>query len=106
AHALGADQVTGIAMPSRYSSDHSIEDARNLARNLGTHFHLVPIDPMHGAFDKSLTPLFDRIVADPSVGLAGVPRTQDQRMETGNPIANRKSQIANPPVPAADLTDQ
>lgn len=57
AYALGAENVTGVAMPSRYSSDHSVEDARLLATNLGIHFHLVPISPMHDSFEAALTPI-------------------------------------------------
>ena len=47
--ALGADRVTGVAMPSRYSSDHSREDARVLAERLGIAFREVPIEAMHAA---------------------------------------------------------
>jgi NAD+ synthase (glutamine-hydrolysing) len=50
AEALGADGVLGVAMPSRYSSSHSREDAAELARNLGIHFSEIPIEPMHAAF--------------------------------------------------------
>jgi NAD+ synthase (glutamine-hydrolysing) len=52
--ALGADRVTGVAMPSRYSSDHSREDARVLAGRLGIAFHEIPIEPMHAAYLESL----------------------------------------------------
>jgi NAD+ synthase (glutamine-hydrolysing) len=48
--ALGPDNVTGVGMPSRYSSDHSREDAAALARNLGIAFREVSIEPMHAAF--------------------------------------------------------
>ena len=37
------DKVVGVAMPSRFSSDHSVNDARDLAKNLGVAFHVVPI---------------------------------------------------------------
>ena len=47
--ALGPDRVTGVAMPSRYSSDHSREDARVLAERLGIAFREIPIEPMHAA---------------------------------------------------------
>jgi NAD+ synthase (glutamine-hydrolysing) len=50
ADALGADQVLGVAMPSRYSSGHSREDARALATSLGIRFMEIPIEPMHAAF--------------------------------------------------------
>ncbi len=47
--ALGAENVTGVAMPSRYSSEHSILDARTLAQSLGIAFHTIPIEPAHAA---------------------------------------------------------
>jgi NAD+ synthase (glutamine-hydrolysing) len=48
--ALGAAQVLGVAMPSRYSSGHSREDARALASALGVRFMEIGIEPMHAAF--------------------------------------------------------
>jgi NAD+ synthase (glutamine-hydrolysing) len=50
AAAIGPEQVLGVAMPSRYSSDHSREDAALLARALGLPFREIPIEPMHAAF--------------------------------------------------------
>lgn len=52
--AVGADHVYGVAMPSRYSSDHSIADAEELARRTGLHFRTVPIAPMFDAYMGSL----------------------------------------------------
>jgi NAD+ synthase (glutamine-hydrolysing) len=43
AEALGGDNVIGVGMPSPYSSQHSQDDARQLAENLGATFHLLPI---------------------------------------------------------------
>ncbi len=43
AHALGPQNVMGVAMPSKYSSDHSVKDAQELAKNLGIRFEIVPI---------------------------------------------------------------
>jgi NAD+ synthase (glutamine-hydrolysing) len=54
AEALGPEQVLGVAMPSRYSSDHSREDAALLARALGVRFREIPIEPMHAAFEAQL----------------------------------------------------
>lgn len=56
--ALGAEQVHGVAMPSRFSSEHSIADAQSLAANLGIRFSIVPIEPMHAAFEQALAPHF------------------------------------------------
>lgn len=47
--AVGADHVVGVSMPSRYSSEHSIEDAVELARNLGIQLLSVPIERAHAA---------------------------------------------------------
>jgi NAD+ synthetase len=56
--ALGKDKVVGIAMPSRFSSDHSIADAKQLAQNLGIQFNIVPIQPVHEAYEKTLSEVF------------------------------------------------
>lgn len=56
--ALGRENVTGVAMPSKYSSRHSVEDAAELARNLGIAFHVVPIEPAVAAMMDMLTPAF------------------------------------------------
>lgn len=53
ARAIGPEHVHGIAMPSRYSSGHSISDARDLAENLGMDFELIPIDAMHQAYEQT-----------------------------------------------------
>jgi NAD+ synthase (glutamine-hydrolysing) len=52
--AIGAENVHGISMPSRYSSDHSKGDAEQLAENLGCHFETVAIEAMVSAFENSL----------------------------------------------------
>lgn len=62
--ALGAECVHGIAMPSRFSSAHSVTDARVLATNLGLQFEVVPIEPLHAAFEAVLQPRFEGRPAD------------------------------------------
>lgn len=52
--ALGPDRVHAVAMPSRYSSDHSISDARALTDALGCEFRSIPIEPGHRAFAEML----------------------------------------------------
>jgi NAD+ synthase (glutamine-hydrolysing) len=54
--AIGAGHVHGIAMPSRYSSEGSITDAKELASNLGINLHVVPIEEAHIAFGELLSP--------------------------------------------------
>ena len=58
AHALGPENVVGVAMPSRFSSDHSVNDAKALATNLGISFHIVPIKDVHEAYERTLSPTF------------------------------------------------
>ena len=52
--ALGPDNVRGVSMPSRYSSEHSRSDAEDLAARLGIRIDTVPIEPAHGAYAKML----------------------------------------------------
>ena len=57
AEALGPGHVTGLAMPTRYSSDHSVRDAGALARNLGIACHVVPIDGIFQSYLDALGPV-------------------------------------------------
>jgi len=52
--AIGAENVVGVGMPSRYSSEGSIKDAQDLAQNLGIRFLIVPIEPAHAAYLEML----------------------------------------------------
>jgi len=56
--ALGKENVTGIAMPSQYSSEHSVKDARSLACKLGIRFEVIPIGGIFDGYRQSLEPLF------------------------------------------------
>ena len=56
--ALGAENVRVLLLPSKYSSDHSVEDARQLAENLDIQYEIVKIQPAVDAFDAALSPLF------------------------------------------------
>ncbi|MGW3951472.1 NAD+ synthase [Streptomyces sp. NPDC004752] len=51
--AVGAEHVYGVSMPSKYSSDHSKDDAAELARRTGLNFRTVPIAPMFDAYMAS-----------------------------------------------------
>jgi len=64
ADAIGAENVTGVLMPSKYSSDHSITDAQILADTLGMQSEVVPIKSMHTTFHDFLEPLFNEIYDD------------------------------------------
>jgi NAD+ synthase (glutamine-hydrolysing) len=52
--ALGADRVHGVALPSEYSSEHSLSDAADSAKRLGLHYSVVPIAPMVEAYKSSV----------------------------------------------------
>ena len=56
--ALGRDNVIGISLPSSISSDHSKDDARDLAGNLGIEYHTLPIQKIVDSAESELAPLF------------------------------------------------
>ncbi len=62
--ALGKENVTGVAMPSQYSSEHSVTDARELANNLGIRFEMVPIGPIFDSYRKALSCVFAGLPED------------------------------------------
>lgn len=55
--ALGAQKVFGVAMPSRYSSKESVEDAKKLAENLRIPFRIIPIDEGFKSYQAMLKPI-------------------------------------------------
>jgi NAD+ synthase (glutamine-hydrolysing) len=58
AAAFGRENVTGVSLPSAISSDHSRDDARQLAGNLGIAFHTIPIAEVVAAAESVLGPVF------------------------------------------------
>jgi NAD+ synthase (glutamine-hydrolysing) len=62
--ALGKENVRVLLMPSRYSSDHSIDDARQLAVNLDIQYEIIPIQPMVDRFEQSLSGVFKNLGSD------------------------------------------
>jgi NAD+ synthase (glutamine-hydrolysing) len=56
--ALGPDKVTGVSMPSPFTSDLSKRCAKELAKNLGIHFEEIPIENMFESFKTALSPIF------------------------------------------------
>ena len=54
ADALGRDRVFGVSLPSRYSSEHSLADAADLAKRIGFHYRVQPIQPMVDTFLSQL----------------------------------------------------
>lgn len=58
AQALGPDNVRVLLMPSQFSSDHSVNDARQLAENLGIQYDLIAIQEVYAAYEQALKPHF------------------------------------------------
>jgi NAD+ synthase (glutamine-hydrolysing) len=56
--ALGSENVRGVSMPSRYSSQGSLDDARQLARNLGIQYDVISIEPLFRASAEQLKSVF------------------------------------------------
>jgi NAD+ synthase (glutamine-hydrolysing) len=56
--ALGKENVRAILMPSQFSTDHSVNDAVALSKNLGNPYDIIPIKPVFDAFLESLAPVF------------------------------------------------
>ena len=56
--ALGKENVLAVLLPSPYSSQHSIDDAKQLAENLGVEYQIIPIDKAFAEVQKSLHPIF------------------------------------------------
>lgn len=56
--ALGAEKVRGVRLPSRYTSQMSLDDADESAQLLGIHLDTIPIEPAVGAFDNMLADVF------------------------------------------------
>ncbi len=64
AKALGAENLTCIAMPSKYTSDMSNNDAKKLAENLGTNFEVIAIEELALTFQKNLDSIFGNRESD------------------------------------------
>ena len=62
--ALGKDKVMGVSLPSAISSDHSKDDALELAENLGIGFHTIPIESLVAAASNELDFLFKNLPHD------------------------------------------
>ena len=57
--AVGPDKVWGVMLPSKYTSDESLEDARECARLLGCRHDVISIAPVVSAFDEALAEAFE-----------------------------------------------
>lgn len=91
--ALGAAHVYGVSMPSKYSSEHSKDDAAELARRTGLNFRTVPIEPMFDAYMGAL-------------GLTGLAEENLQSRLRGTTlmaISNQEGQIVLAPGNKSEL---
>ncbi len=57
--AVGAENVVGVGMPGPYSSEHSVTDARDMAKNFGIRFEVVSIGNVYHEFLRTLDPVFN-----------------------------------------------
>lgn len=62
--ALGAENITAVMMPSRFTADISVQDATKLAETLGVRYEQVAIEPMQEQFLQSLAPVFGDLPRD------------------------------------------
>ena len=56
--ALGAENVHGILMPSQFSTDHSVKDAEDLAKNLGASYEIIPIKNIYESYIDAMSGYF------------------------------------------------
>ena len=56
--ALGAENVHGVSLPSQFSSQGSLDDARILAESLGIRYEVIPIQPPFASVRQQLQPVF------------------------------------------------
>ncbi len=62
--ALGNDNIRVLLMPSKYSSEHSLTDAKKLAENLNVGYDVIPINGMVDSFDEALKAVFEGLEED------------------------------------------
>ena len=62
--ALGPENVRCVMLPSEYTSEHSLEDAKLVAQNLGCHYDFVPISGPRAAVTEALAPMFEGLKPD------------------------------------------
>jgi NAD+ synthetase len=86
--ALGHDKVTGVTMPSRYSSKGSVADSEQLAQNLGIKLLQIPIEDTHRAMEKTLGPCV-------AGGISGVTEENIQARLRGNILMALSNQFGH-----------
>jgi len=63
-HALGKDNVRAILMPSQFSTEHSLSDAKKLAENLSIQYDIVSIHHLFDKYEETLNPIFKNLPFD------------------------------------------
>ncbi len=81
ASADAVENVLGVSMPSRCSSEHSKDDARALAENLGIEYLQLPIEPVFQAYLETLALAFEGY--EPDVTVENLPATRARRHPDG-----------------------
>jgi NAD+ synthase (glutamine-hydrolysing) len=81
ARALGAENVLGVAMPSRFSSEGSRSDAEALARALGISFETISIEPMFDAYVQSLAGPLEAFAARPDAEAAQLAQITSENLQ-------------------------
>lgn len=61
AEAIGNENITGILMPSHFSTDHSVQDAKELAHNLNIHYETIPIKDIYEQYISALKSQFKEL---------------------------------------------
>lgn len=56
--ALGKDKVTAVMMPTQYTSDLSLREAKAQAEHVGVEYHVLPIEGIYQAYESTLAPVF------------------------------------------------
>ncbi|MFP4648885.1 MAG: NAD+ synthase [Halorhodospira sp.] len=64
ADALGSEQVLAVMMPTRYTAERSLEDARTVAQMLGVAYRTIPIESLFDGYEQALAPAFAGCAAD------------------------------------------
>lgn len=79
--AIGAERVMAVMMPSRYTSDMSMEDARAEAEALGVSFQVVSIESLHSAATSQLEPLFSGLEVGTGTEIDSASDTTEQNIQ-------------------------
>jgi NAD+ synthase (glutamine-hydrolysing) len=64
AEALGTDNVWAVLLPSSFSTEHSVNDAEELAKNLNCRYDLIPISSSYDSLEETLKPWFGDLPFD------------------------------------------